>query len=68
MDDELAIYMDGRQMFAFDYSTTGRPTPAIVEVPRATMERISGQTITVKYRDVYAALVGASDMWLIWVP
>jgi hypothetical protein len=42
--------------------------PAIVEVPRATMDQIAGQTITLEYRDSYGSFVEASPIWLIWAP
>jgi hypothetical protein len=29
---------------------------------------MAGKTVVVEYRDVYARLVEASQMWLIWVP
>jgi hypothetical protein len=32
------------------------------------MEQMSGQTVTVEYRDVYGNVVNASAMWLIWMP
>ena len=43
--------------------------PAIVEVlPREKMENLAGRTVTVEYRDVYAVVVQASPLWLIWTP
>ena len=44
------------------------PEPAVVEVPRAVMEGLVGQTATVEYRDVYGDVVEASAVWLIWTP
>ncbi len=44
------------------------PLDGEVEVTRATMEQLAGQTVTVEYRDVYGDSVEASEMWLIWTP
>jgi CSLREA domain-containing protein len=66
VDDELAVLLDGAEVFAYDFSTSGTPVPAIVEVPRTTMEQLVGRTVTIEYRDVYGSVVEASAMWLIW--
>jgi hypothetical protein len=68
VDDELVVLLDGPKVFAYNFSTSGRPVPAIVEVSRATMEQLAGQTVTIQYRDLYAAVVESSTMWLIWTP
>jgi hypothetical protein len=68
VDDELAMLLDGVEVFAHDFSTSGRPTSAIVEVPRSVMAQLAGQFVTIEYRDVYSAVVEASEMWLIWTP
>ena len=68
VDDELIVRLDGKQVFVFDFSASGRPEPARVQVPRATIEQLAGETVEIVYRDRYAALISASDMWLIWVP
>jgi hypothetical protein len=68
VDDELAVLLGGQELFTYDFSTSGHPVPAIVEVPRATMDQIAGQTITLEYRDSYGSFVEASPIWLIWVP
>jgi hypothetical protein len=68
VDDKLAIVLTNDDIFVFNFSTSGYPEPAIVEIPRAVMEQMSGQTVTVEYRDVYGSLVGANAMWLIWIP
>jgi len=68
VDDELVVLLSGAKVFAHGFSTSGPPTSAIVEVPRTTMEQLAGRTITIEYRDVYGAAVGASTMWLIEVP
>lgn len=68
VDDELVVLLGVDRMFSYDFSTSGRPVPAIIEVPRATMEQLAGQTVTIEYRDLYAVVVEASTMWLIWTP
>ncbi len=68
VDDELAILSGGVEVYSYNFSPGGSPTPAILEAPRSMMEQLAGKTITVEYRDVYGSFVGASDMWLIWVP
>jgi len=68
VDDELVIVSGGADVFTYLFSTSGLPQPAIVQVPRATMESLAGQTVTIEYRDVYASVVQASAMWLIWTP
>jgi CSLREA domain-containing protein len=68
VDDELVVLLDGAEVFAYDFSTSGTPMPAAVEVPRTTMEQLAGWTVRIEYRDVYGSVVGASTMWLIWAP
>jgi len=68
VDDALVVLVDGVEVFTYDFSTSGIPVPAIVELPRATMEQLAGRTVTIEYRDVYGEVVGASSMWLIWTP
>lgn len=69
VDDDLVILLDGFSRFTFHFSPGGQPVqPAIVEIPRATMEQLVGQTVTIEYRDIYGSAVNASEMWLIWTP
>jgi hypothetical protein len=68
VDDAMAILLDGSEVFTYDFSPSGTPEPAIVELPRATMEQMAGETVTVEYRDVYGSVVEASAMWLVWTP
>ncbi|UCC62760.1 MAG: DUF11 domain-containing protein [Anaerolineae bacterium] len=68
VDDELVVSLAGTEVLSYDFSTSGHPVPAILEVPRTTMEPWAGQTVTIVYRDVYAVCVEASTMWLIWSP
>jgi hypothetical protein len=32
------------------------------------LQQMAGKTVLIEYRDVYASVVEASQMWLIWVP
>lgn len=69
VDDDLVILLDGSSRFTFHFSPGGQPVqPAIVEIPRTTMEQLAGQTVTIEYRDIYAGVVYASEIWLIWTP
>jgi len=69
VDDELAVLLDGTEVFAYRFSSAGAPPQAaMVEVERATLEALLGRTVTVEYRDVYGSLVGASAVWLVWAP
>ena len=69
VDDEMAVRLaGGGEAFVHRFTGPGFPQAAIVEVPRATMEQLVGQDVTVEYRDVNASVVEASSMWLIWMP
>jgi hypothetical protein len=68
VDDKLAVLLGGDEVFVYNFSTSGHPTPAVVEVPRPVAEQMAGKTVVVEYRDVYASVVEAGEMWLIWVP
>jgi hypothetical protein len=69
VDDALAILLHGSVVFTYPFSDgTYVPAPAIVELPRTTMETLVGQDVTIEYRDVYGINGEASVMWLIWMP
>jgi hypothetical protein len=68
VDDRVAILLNGNELFAYNFSTSGHPVAAAVEVPRTTMQQMAGRTVTVEYRDVYNVYVTASAMWLVWTP
>jgi uncharacterized repeat protein (TIGR01451 family) len=68
VDDELVLLLGGTERFSYLFATVGPPQPAVVELPRAVLETLLGQTVTLEYRDVYGVVVEASEMWLIWVP
>jgi uncharacterized repeat protein (TIGR01451 family) len=68
VDDELMLFLGEEKVFSFDFSTSGLPVPAVVEMPRSLLERAVGKTLSVIYRDVYGDVYHASEMWLIWVP
>ncbi len=72
VDDALAIVDEkGEDAFIYTFSAAGDPPlppqPATVEIPVATMTELAGQTVTLEYRDVYAAIVEATEVWLIHV-
>jgi hypothetical protein len=68
VDDELVVLLDGEEVFTFDFSTSGTPQPALLEVPRSIVQQIAGQAVQVEYRDIYAVYVETSEIWLIWLP
>jgi hypothetical protein len=68
VDDKLAVLLGGDEVFVYNFSTSGHPVPAVVEVPRPVLQQMAGKMVLVEYRDVYASVVEASQMWLIWVP
>jgi hypothetical protein len=68
VDDQVAILSGGVEVFSHDFSTGGLPQPAIVPVPRALLEPLAGESVRIEYRDVYGVSVGASPLWLIWLP
>jgi hypothetical protein len=69
VDDELVVESEGVELFSYVFTTGGTTAvPAIVEVPRATMEEMAGRTLTVKYHDIFGGRVEASEIWLIWIP
>lgn len=68
VDDELVILSNKVQVFAYDFSTSGSPKAAIIELSRALMQQLAGKTVTIQYRDLYGVVIQATDMWLIWVP
>jgi hypothetical protein len=69
VDDELAVLVDGAEVFSYRFSSGDTPPQAaIVEVPRATLAVLVGRAVTMEYRDVYGAVVEASAVWLIWMP
>jgi hypothetical protein len=73
VDDALALVdANGEDAFYYLFSGDGdpptSPEPAIVEIPAATMAQLAGQTVTLEYRDVFAVIVEATEVWLIYVP
>ncbi len=69
VDDELDIVLNNTEVFTHSFSDNLlAPKAAIVEIPRTTMENLTGQTITIKYRDIYGVAVEASTIWLIRTP
>ncbi len=73
VDDALAIVDENAQdAFYYQFSQDGdppsAPVAAIVEIPRATMAELAGQTVTLEYRDVFGSLVEATEVWLIPIP
>jgi hypothetical protein len=68
VDDKIVLLLGGEEVFSRNFSTSGSPQAAIVEIPRSVMGQLAGQTVPVQYRDVYGELIEASEMWIIWQP
>ena len=68
VDDELALSLEGVEVWAYDFATGDIPEPVILEMPRTVLEGLAGRIVGIEYRDVYGVLVQASEMWLIWTP
>ena len=56
------------EIFSYDYGNQNIVTPQLVEVPRTVLAPYAGQSLTVKFVDVYGYAVHATPMYLIWVP
>jgi PKD repeat protein len=69
IDDELSFFLCEQVIWGHNYAPgcVGLE-PAIVEIPRETMEEMAGRTLTIQYQDVCGGSVGAKPVWLIWVP
>jgi hypothetical protein len=65
VDDELLMLHGATTIFSHVYSTS-RPVPQLVEVPRATLAAVAGQTVTVQFADRYSGEVQSTPMYLIW--
>ena len=63
VDDEVAIYLNGAELFKFTYGNQ-----ALVAVPRSIMAQIAGKEVTVEFRDVYGINVKSTPLYLIWSP
>jgi hypothetical protein len=69
VDDALFVLLGDTVSFEYAFSNLQHPPlPAIVEIPRSTVESWAGQTITIEYRDLYGVVVEASEIWLVWEP
>ncbi len=69
VDDELAFVMNGQEIFVHRFSIDGQTIyPAIVPLPRQTMELMAGQTVTVVFRDVFSDQVSATSLWIVHIP
>jgi hypothetical protein len=65
VDDRIVIMLDGVDVFWYQ-SVLGKEN--IVEIPRPVMAQIAGKPVVVEYRDMFGAVLSATDVWLIWVP
>jgi hypothetical protein len=68
VDDGLVISVSGNAIFRYDYGAAGPPQPSLVTIPLITLAPWVGQTITVQFQDLHGSVIGASPMYLLWVP
>lgn len=68
VDDLLVVVKNNSDIFSYTFGTNTDINPALVQIPRSVMEEIAAGGATLEYRDVYGINVGASEVWLIWVP
>lgn len=80
VDDLIVVVKNGVDLFQYDFGAPPaggatitaagilRITPLSVEVPRSVVEEMAAGGTTLEYRDFYGAVVGASAVWLLWVP
>jgi hypothetical protein len=69
VDDELVLLHDGSEVFTKRFSTDGQTIyPEIVELPRALLTSLAGESITVLYHDVFSENVSATAVWLLYIP
>ncbi len=66
IDDAVAIVNSGVDYFTYLFDLGGNPP--LVEIPYDIMNQLTGQAITVEYRDVFADVVSATSVWLICEP
>ncbi|MCB8923178.1 MAG: PKD domain-containing protein [Ardenticatenaceae bacterium] len=69
VDDELLLQIDSTTIYTHRFSAAGIPPVwEVLEIPPVVLTRLTGQTVTVIYKDVYGVLIHASDIWLVWEP
>jgi len=68
VDDGLIIKAGGQEIFRHDYGAAGRPTPALVPVPRTVLDPWAGQAVTVQFVDFHGSVTQASPLYPLWQP
>ena len=68
VDDGIVLRVGTTELFSYDYRINGWPQPQVVTIPLATLAPWAGQAITVQFRDIHGSLIGASPVYLLWVP
>ena len=69
VDDELVISLNNNELFTKLFSPNCQPVQAeSVAMPREVVAQLAGNSPTFIYRDACGNNVGASTVWLIWVP
>ena len=68
VDDEIALLLNGQELFVHNFVGANGIEPAVVPIPRTIMAQLAGQTVTIVLRDVQGGNIGASAIYLRWVP
>jgi hypothetical protein len=68
VDDGIVLRVGATEIFAHDYRVNGALQPQVVTIPLATLAPWAGQAITVQFRDIHGSMIGASPVYLLWVP
>ncbi len=80
VDDLIVVVKNGSELFSHDFvgapqvgdevsdSSILKLTPDALELSRSVAEEMAAGGSTLEYRDVYGGLVGASEVWFVWVP
>jgi hypothetical protein len=68
VDDQLALVQNGSDLFVHTFGGEGGITPQVIELPRSVVEAIAAGGVTLELRDLYGGFVGASPVYLLWMP
>ncbi|MDA0244329.1 MAG: Ig-like domain-containing protein [Chloroflexi bacterium] len=68
VDDEIALLLNGQELFVHNFVGANGIEPAVVPIPRTIMAQLAGQTVNIVLRDVQGGNIGASSIYLRWVP
>ncbi len=63
VDDIIEIVSEGTVVFSHTFGD-----PAVLEIPRATMESIEGKAVTLQFRDGFGEQTSATAVYLVYQP